>query len=113
MAQVWTPLASATSLWASTAEPLRAFPSLSGEVQADVVIIGAGYTGLSAALHLAEQGRSVLVLDAHEPGWGASGRNNGQVIPTLTRPDPEDIVAKHRATGEHPARSCAPHGRCA
>src|ERR1700736_6245012 len=35
-----------------------------------------------------------------EPGWGASGRNNGQVIPTLSRPDPEDIVAKHGAVGE-------------
>src|ERR1700724_4305407 len=35
-----------------------------------------------------------------EPGWGASGRNNGQVIPTLSRPDPEDIVARHRAVGE-------------
>ncbi|WP_242390557.1 NAD(P)/FAD-dependent oxidoreductase [Pararhodospirillum photometricum] len=47
--------------------------------QADVCIIGAGYTGLSAALHLARQGRDVLVLDAHRVGWGASGRNGGQV----------------------------------
>ena len=46
MANIWTPLQPAASLWASTAEPLRAFPSLSGEVHADVVIIGAGYTGL-------------------------------------------------------------------
>ena len=46
MAEVWTPMAPAASLWADTAEPLPAFPKLAGEVKADVVIIGAGYTGL-------------------------------------------------------------------
>jgi glycine/D-amino acid oxidase-like deaminating enzyme len=79
MAQVWTPLASANSLWASTAEPLRAFPSLSGEIQADVVIIGAGYTGLSAAHHIAKSGLTPVVLEANRPGWGASGRNGGVI----------------------------------
>jgi glycine/D-amino acid oxidase-like deaminating enzyme len=47
---------------------------------ADVAIIGGGYTGLSTALHLARKGRKVVVLEAAEPGWGASGRNGGQVI---------------------------------
>src|SRR5215218_2332432 len=75
-------------------------PQLEGSVQADVVIIGAGFTGLSTALHLREAGVDVAIVEAAEPGWGASGRNNGQVIPTLSRPDPEDIVAKHRASGE-------------
>jgi glycine/D-amino acid oxidase-like deaminating enzyme len=42
----------------------------------------------------------VAIVEAMEPGWGASGRNNGQVIPTLSRPDPEDIIAKHGAAGE-------------
>ena len=75
-------------------------PRLAGTAEADVVIIGAGFTGLSAALHLREAGVDVAVVEAAEPGWGASGRNNGQVIPTLSRPDPEDIVAKHGAAGE-------------
>ncbi|MCW2236645.1 NAD(P)/FAD-dependent oxidoreductase [Azospirillum canadense] len=81
------------SLWAKTAPPAPDLPTLSGEVEADVVIVGGGFTGLSTALHLAEAGASAVVLEAAEPGWGASGRNNGQVIPTLTRADPDDLVA--------------------
>jgi gamma-glutamylputrescine oxidase len=57
--------------------PQRA--ALKGEVKADVCVIGAGYTGLSAALFLAERGYSVTVLEAHRAGFGASGRNGGQV----------------------------------
>src|ERR1700730_18382967 len=86
MAQVWTPLAPAASLWASTAEPLRAFPSLSDEVQADVVIIGAGYTGLSAAHHIAKSGLKPVVLEANRPGWGASGRNGGVITAEVRQP---------------------------
>ncbi len=56
--------------------------------------------GLSTALHLREAGVDVAIVEAMEPGWGASGRNNGQVIPTLSRPDPDDIIAKHGAAGE-------------
>ncbi len=48
-----------------------------GEIRADVAIVGAGFTGLSAALHLAEAGTDVVVLEAETPGWGASGRNGG------------------------------------
>src|ERR671932_459120 len=59
-----------------------------------------GGSGLSTALHLREAGVDVAVVEAAEPGWGASGRNNGQVIPTLTRQDPEDIVARHGEAGE-------------
>lgn len=88
------------SLWAAVTPPGPDLPRLEGAAQADVVIIGAGYTGLSTALHLREAGVDVAVVEAAEPGWGGSGRNNGQVIPTLTRPDPEDIVAKHGAAGE-------------
>ncbi|MBR1125390.1 FAD-binding oxidoreductase [Bradyrhizobium lablabi] len=88
------------SLWAAVTPPGPELPRLIGAAQADVVIIGAGFTGLSAALHLREAGVDVAIIEAAEPGWGASGRNNGQVIPTLTRPDPDDIVAKHGATGE-------------
>lgn len=71
------------SLWAATASPPAHTPPLSGATRADVCIVGAGYTGLSTALHLAEQGKDVVVLEAHEPGWGGSGRNGGQVIPGL------------------------------
>lgn len=66
-------------------------------MRADVVVVGAGYSGLSCALHLAEAGAKVTVLEAGEIGAGASGRNNGQVIPTLSRTDPEPLAA---AAGE-------------
>jgi len=84
------------SLWAATAPPPPVLPVLRGPVEADVAIVGAGFTGLSTALHLAEAapGLTTIVLEAEEPGFGASGRNNGQVIPTLTRPDPDDLVAR-------------------
>ena len=80
------------SLWEATAPPPPVLPSLQGSVQANVLVIGGGFTGLSAALHAAEAGRRVVVLEASELGRGASGRNNGQVIPTLTRPDPADLI---------------------
>ena len=88
------------SLWAAVTPPGPELPQLLGCEQADVVIIGAGFTGLSTAQHLREAGVDVAIVEAAEPGFGGSGRNNGQVIPTLTRPDPDDIVAKHRAAGE-------------
>ncbi|OYX25758.1 MAG: oxidoreductase [Rhodobacterales bacterium 32-66-7] len=67
------------SYYAATRTKLDPFPPLAGEVQADVAIVGAGYMGLSAALHLAEKGVKVVVLEAHRVGFGASGRNGGQV----------------------------------
>src|SRR3954452_10434069 len=88
------------SLWAAVTPAGPELPQLVGTAKADVVIIGAGFTGLSTALHLRETNVDVAVVEAAEPGWGASGRNNGQVIPTLSRPDPDDIVKKHGASGE-------------
>ncbi|QOU02827.1 FAD-binding oxidoreductase [Pseudomonas fluorescens] len=79
------------SLWSATAPSVMPTPALSESVKVDVAIVGAGYTGLSTALHLAERGVSVCVLEANEPGWGASGRNGGQVNPTL-KYDPEQLV---------------------
>ncbi|NWD78759.1 FAD-binding oxidoreductase [Pseudomonas reactans] len=79
------------SLWSATAPSVVPTPALSESVKVDVAIVGAGYTGLSTALHLAERGVSVCVLEANEPGWGASGRNGGQVNPTL-KYDPEQLV---------------------
>jgi glycine/D-amino acid oxidase-like deaminating enzyme len=81
------------SLWAATAPPAPATEPLRGDARTGVAVVGGGFTGLSAALHLAEAGVPVTLLEAAEIGWGASGRNNGQVIPTLSRMDPDDIVA--------------------
>jgi gamma-glutamylputrescine oxidase len=67
------------SLWAATAHPLDAFPILSADIQADIAIVGGGYTGLSAAHHLAADGHAPVVLEAASVGWGASGRNGGYV----------------------------------
>lgn len=69
-----------SSWYAASAEPLPAQPALEGDMDVDVAILGAGYVGLSAAIELAEAGCSVAVLEAERIGWGASGRNGGQVI---------------------------------
>ena len=67
------------SLWRSTAEPLRDFPELQEDIETDLLIIGAGYTGLSTALHAADAIEPIVILDQAQPGWGCSGRNGGQV----------------------------------
>lgn len=67
------------SYYAATANGSSPRPSLEGSATCDVCVIGAGYTGLSAALHLAENGFDTMVVEAHRVGWGASGRNGGQV----------------------------------
>lgn len=67
------------SWYAATATRLDRFPTLKGAQKADVCVIGGGYTGLSAALHLAEAGRDVILIDAQRVGFGASGRNGGQL----------------------------------
>jgi glycine/D-amino acid oxidase-like deaminating enzyme len=69
------------SYWLATANPGPVLPPLRGDVQADVVIVGAGFTGLSAAFHLAQAGLDCVVIDSAEPGWGASGRNAGMLAP--------------------------------
>lgn len=78
------------SLWAATAPPAPETPPLLAETRADVCVVGGGFTGLSAALHLAEAGGDVALLEAVEPGWGASGRSGGQVIPGL-KLDPDEV----------------------
>jgi len=67
------------SLWQSTADPALSYPALTDEVRSDVTIVGGGYTGLSAALQIAKDGRRAVVLEADHVGWGASGRNGGLV----------------------------------
>jgi glycine/D-amino acid oxidase-like deaminating enzyme len=78
------------SLWGATATPAFTLPELRDSARAEVVIIGGGYTGLSAALHLCESGADVVVLEAAELGEGGSGLNGGQVIPGVKH-DPDTL----------------------
>ncbi|MCW8157532.1 FAD-binding oxidoreductase [Stutzerimonas stutzeri] len=73
------------SYYAATANPTAARPELQDNKQADVCVIGAGYTGLSTALFLLEKGFSVIVLEAAKVGFGASGRNGGQIVNSYSR----------------------------
>jgi gamma-glutamylputrescine oxidase len=68
------------SYYAATANHYPDFPSLQGSQTADVCVIGAGFTGIATALTLAERGYKVAVVEANRVGWGASGRNGGQII---------------------------------
>ncbi|MGD9862886.1 MAG: NAD(P)/FAD-dependent oxidoreductase [Pseudodonghicola sp.] len=86
----------ANSLWTATAQPQPDCPPLDGPAETEVAIVGAGVTGLSAALHLAERGIDALVLEAATPGWGASGRNGGQLNPGL-KYDPDAVIARFGA----------------
>ena len=86
------------SLWSATAPAGPVCGVLAGSLRAEAVVVGAGYTGLSAALHLAEAGRDVIVLEAAEIGERASGLNGGQVIPGV-KPDPDALEAMLGAQG--------------
>ena len=88
-------LPSAASLWAADAMPAPEGPGpLGADRAADVVIIGGGYTGLSAGLALAERGHEAVVLEANAVGWGASGRNGG-VVSAKFRPSFQALAAAH------------------
>ena len=84
-------------LWEHITPAASAAVALSGETSADVCIIGAGITGLCAALHLLENGKSVVLVEAHEVGHGGSGRNVGLVnAGTWVAPDDVDAVLGHQ-----------------
>ncbi|MFC6761615.1 NAD(P)/FAD-dependent oxidoreductase [Sulfitobacter porphyrae] len=78
------------SIWADTGPAAPTFALLDDSLRCDVLVIGGGFQGLSAALHLAEAGTDVVLVEAQEPGFGASGRNGGQVIPGL-KDDPDTL----------------------
>jgi monoamine oxidase len=80
------------SYYAATLNDTRGFAALDGDRRADVCVIGAGFTGVSTALHLVERGYDVCVLEANRVGWGASGRNGGQIIGGIAG---ERQVARH------------------
>ncbi|ODC04697.1 gamma-glutamylputrescine oxidoreductase [Terasakiispira papahanaumokuakeensis] len=73
------------SYYAATAHSQPDRPTLNADIETQVCVIGAGYTGLSTALHLAEQGLQVVVLEAGQVGYGASGRNGGQIVNSFSR----------------------------
>ncbi len=93
-------MTTSTSLWRAFTPVGPTYDQLNGTTETDVTVIGAGFTGLSTALHLAKTGTSVTVLEAEDVGFGASGRNNGQVIPVLTRADPDALTARFGEAGE-------------
>ena len=88
------------SYYAASANAYTPFPALEESLSCDVCIIGAGYTGLSSALHLAENGYKVVVLEAAKIGFGASGRNGGQVVNSYSR----DVDVIERSYGAEAAR---------
>lgn len=94
-------LAHAPSYYAASAHPQPARPPLATDIQVDVCIIGAGYTGLSAGLHLVEAGFSVAILESAFVGWGASGRNGGQIVNSYSR----DLDVIERQYGETTAQA--------
>ena len=87
------------SIWEETAGRTPA-DSLRENRSSDVVVIGGGLTGLSAALHLVQRGKTVTLIEAQTIGFGGSGRNNGQVIPTLAAVEPDAMIARHGEVGE-------------
>lgn len=86
--------AASGSLWDAITPPAAPCPPLSGTASADVVIVGAGFLGLSSALHAAQAGLDVALIEGEQPGFGASGRNTGFVVPSLkTSLGPAEVTA--------------------
>jgi len=87
------------SLWHTSCQQRPLLAAQSGDLTADVVIIGAGIAGLSAALEFSKKGIACVVLEAKQPGWGASGRNGGMVIPGL-KYDPNELTKRYGSSAD-------------
>jgi glycine/D-amino acid oxidase-like deaminating enzyme len=85
---------SGLSLWHAVGPDGRQRAVLEAEIDADLAIVGGGFSGLSTALHAARKGLSVVVLEAEIIAWGATGRNAGFVVPNFAKRDPDDILAE-------------------
>ena len=82
------------TLWERTSAPGPKLDRLDGHNKADIAVIGAGVAGLSTALHLAQKGCSVAVIEAGEPGCEATGRSGGLIAPDFVRHSPNEIESK-------------------
>ncbi|MCB1882674.1 MAG: FAD-binding oxidoreductase [Geminicoccaceae bacterium] len=110
------------SHWAATAGPAPAAPPLTGDATAEVAVVGGGFTGLMAALHLAGAGVETVLLEAGPLAWGASGRNGGFCILGGSKLEPLDLAKRHgieaaraffamqRASIDHVAETAEEHG---
>ena len=86
----------ASSYYAASRKLKIEYPSLVGEHRCDVAVVGAGFTGVSTALYLAERGYDVALVEANRIGWGASGRNGGQLIDGFT-----NVEKFEKRSGQH------------
>ena len=84
--------ATQNSYYAASANVQPDYPKLQGDIEADICVVGGGFAGLSAAIELADRGYKVVVLEAHHIGFGASGRNGGQLIAGLACE--QDVIEK-------------------
>ena len=91
----------ADSYYAATVKRKTAYPALDDEINCDIVVVGGGFSGVNTALELAERGRDVVLLEANRIGWGATGRNGGQIIGGIGH-DPERFA---KQIGEEGVRS--------
>lgn len=89
-----------TSYYAASRNIIRNPVRLEGRIETDICIVGAGYSGLSTAIHLAEKGYKVTVVEGAQVGWGASGRNGGQIVNGLNA----GLSTIERRYGEDAAR---------
>src|SRR5690625_64876 len=99
MSEEYTQIPAPPSLWHGSCTQRALLPAQSRDLTTDVVIIGAGIAGLSAALQFSKKKIDCIVLEAQQPGWGASGRNGGMVIPGL-KYDPDELVERYGSTAD-------------
>jgi glycine/D-amino acid oxidase-like deaminating enzyme len=94
-----SPSSAASSFWAASASsPAKTYPQIEGSLDTDILVVGGGFSGLSAALHLAEAGTDVCLVEAHDIAHGASGRNGGQANPGVKLSE-TDLVRRFGKVG--------------